>query len=85
MKVKNHNSNQIASGCVEYGNVCVYKGRYLMAIDIDREKVLEMNYSNVEELYDPDFYVDLETGITTALDASWNVTPCPNAFLGFEG
>ena len=84
MQVKNNNSNQVKSGYIDFGEVCLHNGRYLIAIDIDKENVLEINYSMTEEIIDPDFYVDLESGVVTVLESSCHVTPCPKAFLGFE-
>lgn len=85
MEIRNEKvTNTVSSEEIKYGEVCLYKGQYLMAINVDCADYIEENEECAYTLLHPNHYVDLATGDIIAIEGTTQVIPL-KGYFGIEG
>ena len=85
MEIRNERAREtVSSTQVDFGEVCLYKGKYLMAINIGRADYVEPNEHCMYTFVDPNDYVDLSTGDIITIEGTTQVIPV-KGYFGIEG
>lgn len=85
MEIRNEKPTEtVSSSQVDFGQVCLYKGMYLMAINVNTADYVESNESCMYTFVDPNDYVDLSTGNIITIEGSTQVIPV-KGYFGIEG